>query len=144
MDDPTALWLSLFTFLFGILGMVAVFIFGLRVVSEWPIRHGAHLEHLLERLLHMPPSARTREAAQLAMESLTDYRERRNEFWTTYGQVILSVFIVTILAVLLLTKTIDPDAGLPILSGVAGFAIAKTVSTGKTRTGVGPPGEREG
>ena len=57
------------------------------------------------------------------------YLEKRNDFWEHYGQVALAVLIVVVLAVLLLTKTISAEAGLPILSAVAGFAIAKTNST---------------
>jgi hypothetical protein len=56
----------------------------------------------------------------------------------------LSIFIVTILAILLITKTIEADAGLPILSGISGFAIAKSVSTGKTRVVPGSPETPEG
>lgn len=55
--------------------------------------------------------------------------ERRNEFWTVYGQVILAIFIVFALSILLLTKTISAEAGLPILSGISGFAIAKGVTS---------------
>jgi hypothetical protein len=144
MNEPTVLWLSLSILIFGTVGIVAVFIFGLMVFNSWRRRHIADFENLVLRILHEPPRRSTGEAARLAADSLADYRERRNEFWTTYGQVALSVFIVTVLTILLLTKTIEADAGLPILSGIAGFAIAKTVSTGKTRSEIGPPGEREG
>jgi hypothetical protein len=37
----------------------------------------------------------------------------------------VAVLLLTVLTVLLLTKTINPDAGLPILSAIAGFTIAK-------------------
>lgn len=65
-------------------------------------------------------------------ESYADYLQRRNEFWTTYGQVILAIFIVAILSILLLMRVISAEAGLPILSGISGFAIAKGVSGSKT------------
>ena len=60
----------------------------------------------------------------------------------TYGQTTVAVLLLIVVTVLLLTKTINPDAGLPILSGIAGFAIAKT--TGSPR-GVpsAPPESRE-
>ncbi|GAB6008767.1 hypothetical protein [Dysgonomonas reticulitermitis] len=54
-----------------------------------------------------------------------DFSEKRNDFWTTYGQIIICVFIVCIIALLLLTKVISAEAGLPILSAISGFAIAK-------------------
>jgi len=64
-------------------------------------------------------------------ESYAEYLQRRNEFWTAYGQVLLAVLIVTVLAILLLTKAISAEAGLPILSGISGFAIAKGVSSAR-------------
>lgn len=64
-------------------------------------------------------------------EAYADYLQKRNEFWSTYGQVVVAVFIVIILAILMLTKTISAEAGLPILSAVSGFAIAKGVSSSK-------------
>jgi len=65
-------------------------------------------------------------------EAYADYLQKRNEFWSTYGQVVVAIFIVIILAILMLTKTITAEAGLPILSAVSGFAIAKGVSSSKS------------
>lgn len=56
----------------------------------------------------------------------SDHTEKRNDFWTTYGQILICVFIVCIIALLLLTKVISAEAGLPILSAISGFAIAKS------------------
>lgn len=72
-------------------------------------------------------------------DSYSDFLHRRNEFWTVYGQMLLAILIIVVLAVLLLAKAVSAEAGLPILSAVSGFAIAKGVATG--RTGSGP---REG
>lgn len=70
------------------------------------------------------------------------YLEKRNDFWEHYGQVALAVLIVIVLAVLLLTKAISAEAGLPILSAVAGFAIAKTnSSSSSTRRNDPPPSQ---
>jgi hypothetical protein len=71
-------------------------------------------------------------------DSFADFLQRRNEFWTTYGQILIAALIIVILSILLLTKAISAEAGLPILSGISGFAIAKGVSGG--RTGGGPEG----
>lgn len=62
----------------------------------------------------------------------SDYLERRNEFWTTFVQVVIAIVIVIILSILLLVKAISAEAGLPILSGISGFAIAKGVSGAKS------------
>ncbi len=77
------------------------------------------------------------------MDSCADFRERRNEFWSVYGQIVLAIFIVVILAILLITKTISAEAGLPILSAVSGFAIAKGINSGKSRTNPINPADNE-
>ena len=61
----------------------------------------------------------------------SEYLQRRNEYLTAYGQIILAIFIVIVLAILLLAEVISAEAGLPVLSGVSGFAIAKTASSGR-------------
>jgi uncharacterized membrane protein len=63
---------------------------------------------------------------------LSDYLERRNEFWTTFGQINIAILLIIILSILLITRSISAEAGLPILSAISGFAIAKGVSVGKT------------
>ncbi len=40
----------------------------------------------------------------------------------------IALLVIVFLTILLLTKTISPEAGLPILSAVSGFAIAKGIS----------------
>ncbi len=76
------------------------------------------------------------------LDALTESLQRRNEFWVTYGQVVVSVLIIIILTVLLLTKTISAEAGLPLLSAVSGFAIAKGVNSNRTATA--PPERDQG
>jgi hypothetical protein len=58
----------------------------------------------------------------------SEYLQRRNEFFSTYLQVIIAILLIVVIAVLLITKTITAEAGLPILSAISGFAIAKTIS----------------
>jgi cytochrome b subunit of formate dehydrogenase len=79
-----------------------------------------------------------------ASNSYQTYLEKRNDFWEHYGQVALAVLIVVVLAVLLLTKAISAEAGLPILSAVAGFAIAKTNSSTSSSRRPEPPNRNEG
>jgi hypothetical protein len=61
----------------------------------------------------------------------TYYLENCIEFWVAYGQIILAILLIVALTILLLTKTITAEAGLPILSAIAGFAIAKGTSTAR-------------
>lgn len=56
---------------------------------------------------------------------------------TNSGQFVTAILIIIVLSILLLTKTISAEAGLPILSGVSGFTIAKGVSGFKTT--ISPP-----
>jgi len=56
----------------------------------------------------------------------SDHTEKRNEYWTIYGQIVICIFIVCTITLLLLTKVISPEAGLPIISAISGFAIAKS------------------
>lgn len=74
------------------------------------------------------------------VDALTESLQRRNEFWMTYGQILVSVLIIVILAVLLLTRTISAEAGLPLLSAVSGFAIAKGVNSNRSSS---PTPDRE-
>jgi len=83
------------------------------------------------------------EIPRIAHDSYTEYLQRRNEFWTAYGQILLAILIVIVLAILLVTKTISAEAGLPILSGISGFAIAKGVSAAKSGASPSPRGPNE-
>lgn len=70
---------------------------------------------------------------RLAVESQSDRLQRRNEFWRAYGQIVIAALIIMMLAILLITKTITADAGLPILSAVSGFAIANGVTANRSQ-----------
>jgi hypothetical protein len=68
---------------------------------------------------------------------LVSYLDKRNNFWTTFGQIILSVFFVGVIAILLLTKVITAAEGLPILSALATYGISK--SGGNNKSNFNPP-----
>jgi hypothetical protein len=76
---------------------------------------------------------------RLAVEAQADRLQRRNEFWTSYGQIVIAALIIIVLTILLITKTITAEAGLPILSAVSGFALAKGVTGARSQ--VTPPEE---
>lgn len=57
--------------------------------------------------------------------------ERRNELWAAHAQLLVAVLVAVLLTVLLLTGTISAEAGLPILSGISGFALAKQSASGR-------------
>jgi len=82
-------------------------------------------EDELDKLLIDLIVNKTKKPCYLLNSWQQDHTEKRNDFWTTYGQIVICVFIVCIIAILLLTKVISAEAGLPILSVISGFAIAK-------------------
>ncbi len=136
MSDSLLFWLSVMTFALSLLLSGGVAWIGRRLMW-WRFRHihPDDIEQLFIRLIEKDNYSHSEALHEISQE-LSDYRARRNEFWTTFGQILLSIFIATVITVLLLTKIIEPDAGLPILSGISGFAIAKTVNT--AREGRGP------
>ena len=62
--------------------------------------------------------------------------QRRNEFLATYTQTIVAVLLVIVLALLIISKIVEPQAGLPIISAISGYILAKGVSN-KNSTGDG-------
>lgn len=126
-----AFWLSIGVALLGMAALYGVFRFGKDIYNKTLWDAFRVKEHrLLDILLNNSPNNSPNELKAL-VESYSDHRERRNEFWAIYGQVVIAIFIVVILAILLITRTISAEAGLPILSAVAGFAIAKGINSGK-------------
>jgi uncharacterized membrane protein YhaH (DUF805 family) len=134
LSQDAILTISLWVLGLGTLIVLVIVLFALALLSArhlrwWRMKQPYPLEmlfHDLANALHDP--GRHRSALAVGAVAATVYGEylsRRNEFWTTYGQVTIAVLLLIVVTILLLTKTIDPDAGLPILSGVAGFAIAK-------------------
>jgi len=130
LSEKSIYAMSLWVFGLGALIVSFIIVFALALVL-WRRREGAYyFERYFDRLLAY--GGNRQEVAYLGAMVGAAYAEnlaRRNEFWVTYGQTTVSVLLLIIVTVLLLTKTINPDAGLPILSGVAGFAIAKTTSS---------------
>jgi len=124
MDDQMILWIVIIVVAFGLTSLWATCkfghsLFGRFFAREWP-------DYRLSR--HGPF-----EISQKAfVELVIDFRERRNDFWLSYGQIVIALIIAVLLTVLLLTKTVEADAGLPILSAISGFAIAKSTSAARS------------
>ncbi len=142
MSNGSMLLIAGIIFIFGLFSQVVLIWFGyhllgMRRISPAypPDRH--HLFDFVDRLAHMIVDLSHKypvisdRLPQYASDAYSEYLLRRNEFWTIYGQVLTAILIVIILSILLVTKTITAEAGLPILSAVSGFAIAKGASVGK-------------
>ena len=120
-------WLSMAALLFGIGVVWCTFIFGRNLYDRFcriPV-------HLLEEAAHAADPQKPLILRNIVEECL----ERRNKFWELFGQVALSVVVSVLLTVLLLTKSIEPDAGLPILSAIVAFVVGKGIGGPR----VGPP-----
>lgn len=118
--------------LFGILGLIViigVIWFGNKIYKA-PIWDSLRILNIVESFLGKSSNISTNELKSL-VDSCADYRDKRNEFLSIYGQTIIAIFIVITLAILMITKTISAEAGLPILSAVSGFAIAKGANSSK-------------
>src|SRR5436305_8510311 len=99
-----------------VLASLAYFAFYL---NRLKIGYSAHIEDLLHMWMHQGPKPDTTFIGNVIGEWYT----HRNEFWTSYGQFMLSGFVIAAITILLLTRTISAEAGLPVLAGVGGFAI---------------------
>ncbi|KAA1252519.1 hypothetical protein F0M16_22455 [Vibrio cholerae] len=137
-----AFWLSIIIGLFGLVIIIGVVWFGREIFTHTLSKHFC-CSDCFEVLIHKYQHHNVSSELQAIMDSCADFRERRNEFWSVYGQIVLAIFIVVILAILLITKTISAEAGLPILSAVSGFAIAKGINSGKSRTNPINPADNE-
>ena len=129
-----AFWLSIFFGILGVIVIAGVIWFGKQIytASLWDALRVKE-SRVIDLLLSSSPNNSANELKAL-VDSYADHRDKRNEFWSIYGQTIMAIFIVITLAILMITKTISAEAGLPILSAVSGFAIAKWTSSSKGST----------
>jgi len=120
-------WVIVIVSLIALLVLACFLFFGLLLSRLRLWRDGWERELIHYWMNRRPPDYGT------VQNIIEDYFNRRNEFWTLYGQFVLSLFVILCVTILLLTRVITADAGLPILSGIGGFAIGKNISAGRTR-----------
>ena len=113
----------------------AVAVFGLlAVIAIWGFAHYTYCE----QIKYYKPNK-----GLFGLDFL-NFTRSMSEFWSTYAQVLIATILITLLTILLLTKTISAEAGLPILSAISGFAIARGVSGSRnlpTEKELPPPSE---
>ena len=132
LEEPI-FWYCFIVLLFGFAVLVAIYHFGQHLAGAQVFNFREFWPDLYHQLLQLYEKQNFRSnIPQHLVNANAEYLQRGNEFWTTYVQVLVAALIIIVLAILMLTKTISPDAGLPILSAVSGFAIAKSVSSGRT------------
>ncbi|HEU4951095.1 MAG TPA: hypothetical protein VFT46_04045 [Holophagaceae bacterium] len=128
-ESPTTWYCTIVLFI-GTFALWCIFRFGRYLADQSILGSRYEWMEIMDRFLNYASGIGFRaNLPRHFVDSNKDFLLRRNEFWTTYLQVVVAVLIVIILALLLLTKAISAEAGLPILSAVAGFAISKSIST---------------
>lgn len=133
MNEFYIFWICIIVTIFGSAILAGLIIFGTLLIGKslWHRNDFRDWDKILI-LRSLKDPSRFKDIPKNLQNAYNEYLQRRNEFWTTYGQITLSVLVALVLTILLLTKTINADAGLPILSAISGFAIAKGVSGSKT------------
>ena len=146
MSDNETLIICFLLAAFGLIVIGGVVWFGFVVTKQTDSKGIFHHPMLDEFFhgMHKPSSRYYEDIPRLAHDAYTEHLQRRNEFWTAYGQVLLAILIVIVLGILLVTKTISAEAGLPILSVISGFAIAKGISAAKSGTAPQPRRPNDG
>jgi len=135
MSEQNILWLSLAIIAIGLGCVGAIVFFGMYLFKgkesyalfEHPFFHRS--------MEYWEKNGVRYNLPRYVTEIFSELLERRNEFWTSHGQLIIATQIIIVLTILLLTKTITAEAGLPILSAISGFAIAKGVTSGRSGSG---------
>lgn len=133
MSETTILILSITIAVLSLLVLGGAIYFGLKIFQEKYPFEPRRLYYLMIKQM-----VNSNKYLPSFFDTLGEFLERRNEFWTSYSQSLISVFLIAVIAILLLTKTISAEAGLPILSGVTGFAIAKSATSRGGQTQIGP------
>ena len=125
MEETRLFALSIFVGVVGLLVAAGLAYVGWRVFR---LEMDRTLDRWMERwVMHEP----MRVDPTIVTSAIEEYLSRRNEFWTVIGQLSVSILVVTVLTILLLTRAISAEAGLPILAGVGGFTIGKGVQTSR-------------
>jgi uncharacterized membrane protein YhaH (DUF805 family) len=134
MNETIIFWICIIVSIIGLLAIAGIVYFGQIILRNQIFKrfdNNPFWEELFFRFAKDYPN-RFDDIPRHVVSAYNEYLERRNEFWATYGQVIIAILIIVIISILLLTKVISAEAGLPILSGISGFAIAKGVSGAKS------------
>lgn len=141
MDTSTLLWLCGLIAVIGIAALIGIIYLAVYLFRENFARAFVDGHHFMASWMDRIEKFGGRfDFDRMIVDLNNEILARRNEFWTAYIQVIVALVIIIVLAILLLTKTISAEAGLPILSAISGFAIAKGVAGGKSAANRGPNG----
>jgi hypothetical protein len=132
LDTSTTLWLCGLIAVIGIASLIGIIYLAVYLFREKFARMFSEPHPFWDMWMHRLDKVGGRfDFDRMIIDLNNEFLARRNEFWTSYIQVIVALVIIIVLAILLITRTISAEAGLPILSAISGFAIAKGVAGGK-------------
>jgi hypothetical protein len=124
----------------GLLSILAIFKFGSKSLDRELYHRLIDFREYIEFL----DKQKIRSNIPKYLSEITQWwLDKRNEFWASFGQMIIAAVIITIISILLISKTISPEAGLPILSAIASFAIAKGAGSSSRHDGGSDNEKRE-
>ncbi|MGD0866504.1 MAG: hypothetical protein ABSA49_13205 [Rhizomicrobium sp.] len=109
---------------------IAVGIFYLS--SARPILHAAWLRDFFHFAMH---------DNRMSARASNDMKEAVLGLTQNYGRVYLALFVTFVIGVLLYLKIITPEAGLPILAGIAGFALGNSPNNSQGSPPAAPGGQ---
>jgi hypothetical protein len=133
--------LSLAVMVFAVMVLILVYVFGRTIFFGGFGRNDEYWDYFFRYIVKsFPPGSHL--YSEIFKGSVEPILEKRNDFWSVFGQLYISIFLIAAITVLLLTKTINADAGLPLLSAIVAFAVART--SDKTRDRELPTERREG
>ena len=132
MSEQNILWLCVAVAAVGLGSIGAIVFFGIFLFKGRESRFFFESPFFHDFIAYWEKNGVRHNLPRYVADAFSELLERRNEFWTSYGQLIVATLIIIVLTILLLTKTISAEAGLPILSAISGFAIAKGVTSGRT------------
>jgi hypothetical protein len=108
-------------------GLVAGLALVLLAAAIWfyhAIGRGSFMEDLTrDWLLDRKPEA------QSVTALIDEFVTRRYEFLTFIGQFVIAALVTAVIGILLLTQSVRPDAGLPLLATILGIVLGKGVLT---------------
>jgi len=131
VSEQNILWLCGGVVIIGVAAIVAIVFFGMFLFNNKGSRLFFDSPFFHRTLEYWEKHGVRQNLPRYLADAFSELLERRNEFWTSYGQLVIATLIIIVLTILLLTKTISAEAGLPILSAISGFAIAKGTAAGR-------------
>lgn len=91
----------------GLLSIASIVGFGVFILRGRMRRGPLSKDEVLMRLLDHAMHGSGRPYIRPLLDAYSEQLQRRNEFWTSYGQTLVAALIIIVLTILLVTKSIS-------------------------------------